>query len=170
MGISVFTRRQFGQTLNTMFFALLLASLACTAHSSAPNPLVLEADVVVVGAGYAGLTSARHLTAKGMKVIVLEASNTSGGRTKNWDLAPGISAPDRVSPHVVELGGQWIGNKTVQKDAWELIVEELGFEVVCPQPALARHHGSLVTRAMPCSLVCTSPYAAVLETRVLLAR
>ena len=116
---------------NAMFFALLLVSLACTAHSSAPNPLVLEADVVVVGAGYAGLTSARHLTAKGMKVVVLEASNTSGGRTKNWDLAPGISAPDRVSPHVVELGGQWIGNKTVQKDAWELIVEELGFEVVC---------------------------------------
>ena len=39
-----------------------------------------EVDVVVIGAGAAGLTAARHLQARGKSVLVLEASNKVGGR------------------------------------------------------------------------------------------
>jgi monoamine oxidase len=61
---------------------------------------VHEADVIVVGAGLAGLSAARELTARGVSVVVLEARDRVGGRVLNHDLGDG---------KVVEVGGQWIG-------------------------------------------------------------
>jgi len=60
----------------------------------------LEADVVVVGAGLAGLTAARGLVAQGASVVVLEARDRVGGRLLNHDIGGG---------QVVEVGGQWVG-------------------------------------------------------------
>ncbi|GHF95017.1 MULTISPECIES: flavin monoamine oxidase family protein [Amycolatopsis] len=59
-----------------------------------------RSDVVVVGAGLAGLTAARELTAAGRDVVVLEARDRVGGRTLNHDLGDG---------KVVEAGGQFAG-------------------------------------------------------------
>jgi monoamine oxidase len=59
----------------------------------------IETDVVVVGAGLAGLAAARHLVALGHEVIVLEASDRVGGRTKAADVA---------GTHV-DLGGTFVG-------------------------------------------------------------
>jgi monoamine oxidase len=65
-------------------------------------PAALEVDVVVVGAGIAGLVTARRLEEAGISVAVLEAKARTGGRTINYPLEgwPG---------KVVEGGGQWIG-------------------------------------------------------------
>lgn len=57
-------------------------------------------DVIVVGAGLAGLTAARELAAAGRSVVVLEARDRVGGRTLNHDLGDG---------RVVEVGGQFVG-------------------------------------------------------------
>jgi len=57
-------------------------------------------DVVVVGAGLAGLTAARTLIAAGRSVAVLEARDRVGGRTLNHDLGNG---------EVTEAGGQFAG-------------------------------------------------------------
>ena len=59
-----------------------------------------EVDVVVVGAGFAGLSAARDLMASGRSVAVLEARDRVGGRVRNHDLGNG---------KVVEVGGQWVG-------------------------------------------------------------
>src|SRR5579884_3706340 len=48
-----------------------------------------KADVVVVGAGFAGLTAARLLAAHGHSVMVLEARHRVGGRAWNHDLGGG---------------------------------------------------------------------------------
>ena len=56
-------------------------------------------DVIVVGAGFAGLKAASELVAIGRSVTVLEADNRVGGRTKAGQIA-GRNA---------DLGGQWVG-------------------------------------------------------------
>jgi monoamine oxidase len=60
---------------------------------------VISADVIVVGAGVAGLKAAQELVAAGRSVIVLEAKDRVGGRLKHAE----------VAGRAVDLGGQWIG-------------------------------------------------------------
>ncbi len=62
----------------------------------------LEADVCVVGAGYAGLTAARRLAQHGKSVVVLEARDRIGGRIWTQQLADGTP---------IDRGGAWIGPK-----------------------------------------------------------
>ncbi|WP_434481534.1 NAD(P)/FAD-dependent oxidoreductase [Streptomyces sp. NBC_01281] len=50
------------------------------AHSAAIAEHATEVDVVVVGAGVAGLAAARHLTGAGLRTVVLEAGPQVGGR------------------------------------------------------------------------------------------
>ena len=55
-------------------------------------------DVIVIGAGFAGLTAARELSRAGRRVLVLEARDRIGGRT--WlDERMGMD---------LELGGTWV--------------------------------------------------------------
>jgi monoamine oxidase len=73
-----------------------------------------QVDVVVVGAGMAGLIATRDLLAANVSVLVLEARNRVGGRLLNHTLGNGS---------VVELGGQWVGPT---QDAVLALAEELG--------------------------------------------
>jgi monoamine oxidase len=57
-------------------------------------------EVLVVGAGLAGLTAARELVAAGRSVLVLEARDRVGGRVVSRDIGGG---------KIVEMGGQFAG-------------------------------------------------------------
>src|SRR5919107_3821784 len=76
-----------------------------------------QADVVVVGAGMAGLSAARDLLAANVSALVLEARNRVGGRLLNHTLENGA---------VVELGGQWVGPT---QDRVLALAEELGLRL-----------------------------------------
>ena len=60
----------------------------------------LEAEVCVVGAGFAGLAAARRLRCDDRTVVVLEARDRVGGRVWNKTLDDGT---------VVSVGGTWLG-------------------------------------------------------------
>jgi monoamine oxidase len=75
-----------------------------------------EADVVVIGAGLAGLAAARRLRARDVSVVVVEARERVGGRLHNHEIADG---------KVVEVGGQWIGPT---QDRLAAVAVELGVE------------------------------------------
>ena len=76
----------------------------------------VEADIVVIGAGLAGLSAARSLRASGCDVAVVEARDRVGGRVLNHQLPGG---------DVVEIGGQWIGPQQLHINK---LVAELGLE------------------------------------------
>jgi monoamine oxidase len=74
-------------------------------------------DVIVIGAGGAGLTAARELTAQGVSVLVLEARNRIGGRAFT-DSSLGV-AWDR--------GCSWMHSSNV--NPWLSYARQNGFEV-----------------------------------------
>jgi monoamine oxidase len=57
-------------------------------------------DVIVVGAGYAGLVAADTLVDAGKKVLLLEARDRVGGRVYTRNYGDGT---------YIDLGGQWVG-------------------------------------------------------------
>lgn len=63
----------------------------------------MEADVVVIGAGLAGLTATKELKDAGWTVRLLEARDRVGGRLKGYDLGDGKAA---------DLGGEYFGDKS----------------------------------------------------------
>lgn len=76
----------------------------------------LSTDVVVIGAGLAGLTAATALVDAQTETLVLEARDRVGGRTYTERLDDGT---------VVDLGGQWLGAGHV---ALRELADELGCE------------------------------------------
>lgn len=70
-------------------------------------------SVIVVGAGLAGLSTARILHRQGIEVTVLEASDRVGGRTSSTPFGKAT----------IDLGGQWIGPGQKRMEA---LVRELG--------------------------------------------
>ncbi len=73
------------------------APVSARSHRQPPRRRV---DVVVVGAGLAGLTAATDLVKRGHVVAVLEARDRVGGRTLNRSVGHG---------EVIEVGGEWVG-------------------------------------------------------------
>lgn len=59
-------------------------------------------DAIIVGGGLGGLCAARWLLLAGKRVLLLEAQDRVGGRTK--------TVPLPLHPqHLVDVGGQWLG-------------------------------------------------------------
>jgi monoamine oxidase len=76
-----------------------------------------QGDVIVIGAGIAGLTAAQILQKSGVNVKVLEASERMGGRIftlRNWSENP------------IELGGEFIHG---DRSAWAELLESLQVEL-----------------------------------------
>lgn len=86
----------------------------------------MDADVIVLGAGYAGLSAAQQLRGRGLDVLVLEARDRVGGRTRTDHLEDGVW---------VDLGGQWAGPG---QDRLYALAERLG-QAAWPMYQQGRH-------------------------------
>lgn len=95
-------------------------------------------DVIVIGAGFAGVTAARDLSRSGRSVLILEARDRIGGRTYYQDV-PALGRS-------VEMGGTWVHwNQPhvfaeISRYGMEL-VESLG--AVAPERVIFRSDGTL---------------------------
>ena len=90
-------------------------------------PLPREADIVVIGAGAAGIAAARRIIAVGRRVIVVEAANEIGGRcltdTTTFDVP-------------IDRGARWLHNpdanplvKLARALALEMVVAPVGQKI-----------------------------------------
>src|SRR3954469_10980029 len=107
------TRRKLIQAGAGTAAAGAVAAAPATAVAKHTRPR-RKADIIVVGAGLAGLTAARRIRAAGKSVIVMEAQKRVGGRTLNEDIGGG---------EVADLGGTFIGPT---QDHVAALVKELG--------------------------------------------
>jgi monoamine oxidase len=83
-------------------------------HKSFPS----EIDVVVIGAGAAGLAAAHALKRAGRSFVVLEARNRVGGRGHTIMAAPDV---------IFDLGCGWL--HSADQNAFVTIAEQLEFEI-----------------------------------------
>jgi len=67
--------------------------------------------IIVIGAGVAGLAAARHLTAAGRRVLILEARSRLGGRI--------LTVRDALSPLPIELGAEFVHGSP--KEMWRIL-------------------------------------------------
>jgi monoamine oxidase len=106
-----------------------------------------NADVVVVGAGFAGLSAARDLVRLGHDVVVLEGRDRVGGRSSTTTIAG--------SP--VDLGGTFVGPT---QDAVIALAAELGCETV---PTYGRGKNLIRWRGRVRAYRSTIPRLSMLE-------
>ena len=106
-----------------------------------------NADVVVVGAGFAGLAAARELDKRGRDVVVLEGRDRVGGRSSTTTIA-GIP---------VDLGGTFVGPT---QDAVVAMAAELGCETV---PTYSRGKNLIRWRGKVRAYRSTIPKLSIIE-------
>jgi monoamine oxidase len=88
----------------------------------------MDTDVVVLGAGYAGITAARDLHEAGASVIVLEARDRIGGRTWYREI-PGTGV-------MAEYGGMFISRATQPHLAEEILRYGVAVVPAATQPEM----------------------------------
>lgn len=79
----------------------------------------VEYDVVVIGAGLSGLEAARNIHKSGLSVLVLEAKDRIGGKTRSVS---------NDGSGFIELGAAWI-NDTNQSEMWAM-AQKYGLDTV----------------------------------------
>lgn len=103
-----------------VLFVLLAAQMGCATRGLVKDaPSGGDADVIIVGAGLAGLTAARQLDQAGVKVLVLEAQDRIGGRALADTTT--FSVP-------VDYGAAWFHG--LETNPLDEIADQMGFHRV----------------------------------------
>lgn len=93
----VISRRNFIRKTSLAAGGILLANSSFSGFATGKKP-----KVIIIGAGFAGLSAAYFLQKKGIEFIILESRNRIGGRVFSHTI-------DQSEKLVVELGAEWVG-------------------------------------------------------------
>ena len=93
--------------------------------------MTTNTDIVIVGAGAAGIAAARRLATSGFSAMILEATARIGGRAWTCDMA-GLH---------LDLGCGWL--HSADRNPWTRIAEATGFAVDRRTPAWGRQYRDL---------------------------
>ncbi|MGD1936830.1 MAG: flavin monoamine oxidase family protein [Cyanophyceae cyanobacterium] len=132
------TRRQF---VGLLSLATTLSSCQQPLRSDSDanfQPKIAEADgrdIIVIGAGVAGLVAARSLINAGHRVKILEARDRIGGRI----------FPHRVGPATVDLGAAWIHGDRGNPMVKYAIANGLNYRKNQVQPDLLIDNGKAIS-------------------------
>src|SRR5262245_44585539 len=74
-----------------------------------PGSLDGDADVLVIGAGAAGLAAARALDDAGLRVLILEARDRIGGR---------VHTDHQLAPFPLERGAEFLHGRQIETWRW----------------------------------------------------
>lgn len=104
----------------------LLGLTGCTTPTARPGATEPIADVIVVGAGLSGLTTAKDLRRAGKTVLVLEATDRIGGRA-HTDTTFSASKKSGATTWFdgIDLGAAWIHG--ADQNPLTALVDEMGF-------------------------------------------
>jgi monoamine oxidase len=108
------SRRQFIKDTALASGGILLASSSFGNFFLPKKP-----RVIIIGAGFAGLTAAYYLKKKGIDFVILEARNRISGRVFSHTM-------DEKENLVVELGAEWVGNS---HERLQNLCNEFGLEL-----------------------------------------
>ncbi len=114
------TEHRFAMTRRAFVGGLSASLISCAAPRGSWS--TTTADVIIIGAGLAGLHAAHLIEKAGYKAVLLEANNRTGGRLHTLDDLPG--RPD--------AGGIQVG---AGYDRFHAIADRLGVERYVPPPS-----------------------------------
>jgi len=103
-------------------FVSLLAAGPLAAYASRSLSSQAQADVLIIGAGLAGLAAAKTLRQNGLSALVLEARKRVGGRCYT----------DIDLPDLPEYGGMQVGGSY---ERFHDLAQEYGLKIEAPDPA-----------------------------------
>jgi monoamine oxidase len=91
------TRRDFIKQASLLTGGLLLSNSSLSGFNITKKP-----KVIIIGAGFAGLSAAYFLHKKNIEFIILESRKRTGGRVFSYNM-------DENEKLVIELGAEWVG-------------------------------------------------------------
>jgi monoamine oxidase len=94
-------------------------------------------DVVIAGAGAAGLAALRELDSSGLRVLCLEARDRIGGRV--------YTMHDALSPMPIELGAEFIHGRS--REIWDIVRSDRLLAYDCAEKAVHVKNGRVKHRA-----------------------
>lgn len=108
------SRRQFIKDASLVTGGVLLSSSSIGNFFIGKKP-----RVIIIGAGFAGLSAAYYLHKKKIEFVILEGRNRVGGRVFSHNM-------DQQENLIVELGAEWVGNSHTRVQD---LCSELGLEL-----------------------------------------
>ena len=116
---------------------------SATANHSKRSRESHEYDVVIIGAGFAGLIAARELSLRGRSVLIIEAKDRIGGRTFTSHIDQGK----------YEIGGTWIHWN--QPHVWSEVTR-YGFSLIETEGAVIDRISFLLDNGSKCKILSTN--------------